>query len=69
MFLYGLSGLISDVLHVTGVINVPQTWKWFFFYLVLWDPWWILGGALFLATAGFVRRRDRQMRDAYFKHG
>ena len=59
--LYGGLGLISDVLHVTGVINDPATRKWFFWYLVLWDPWWVLGGVLFLATAWFARRRDMEM--------
>lgn len=51
MCLYGGLGLISDALHVSGVINDPATRKWFFYYLVLWDPWWALGGALFTATA------------------
>lgn len=51
MCLYGGLGLISDVLHVSGVIHAPATRKWFFYYLVLWDPWWVLGSALFTATA------------------
>lgn len=55
MFLYGSLGLVSDVLHVTGVIYDPANWKWFFWYLVLWDPWWVLGGVLFVATAWFSR--------------
>jgi hypothetical protein len=58
MSLYGGLGLISDVLHVTGVINDPASWKWFFLYLVLWDPWWVLGGALFVATAWFAPHRE-----------
>lgn len=57
MCLYGGLGLISDVLHVTGIINDPGSWKWFFWYLVLWDPWWVLGGVLYVATAWFVRNR------------
>ena len=39
MYLYGGLGLVSNVLHVTGVINDPTNQKWFFWYLVLWDPW------------------------------
>lgn len=58
MCLYGGLGLVSDILHVTGVINDPATRKWFFIYLVLWDPWWVLGGALYVATAWLTRRRD-----------
>jgi hypothetical protein len=59
MVLYGGLGLISDVLHVTGVINDPQSWKWFFLYLVLWDPWWVLGGVLYIATALFSSRYQK----------
>lgn len=58
MSLYGGLGLVSDVLHVTGIISDPETWKWFFWYLVLWDPWWVLGGVLYLATAWLTYRRD-----------
>lgn len=54
--LYGGLGLISDVLHVTGIISDPVNRKWFFLYLVLWDPWWVLGGVLYVATAWFVHR-------------
>jgi uncharacterized protein DUF3995 len=57
MCLYGGLGLVSDVLHVTGVINAPTNQKWFFWYLVLWDPWWVLGGVLYVATAWFVHHR------------
>jgi hypothetical protein len=56
MALYGGLGLVSDVLHVTGVISGPENGKWFFWYLVLWDPWWVLGGALYVATAWLARR-------------
>ncbi|MBE3560514.1 MAG: DUF3995 domain-containing protein [Ktedonobacteraceae bacterium] len=51
MCLYAGLGLVSDVLHVTGIINDPATWRWFFWYLVLWDPWWLLGGVLYVALA------------------
>lgn len=56
MVLYGGLGLISDVLHVTGIISDPASAKWFFWYLVLWDPWWLLGGVLYLTAAWFARR-------------
>ncbi len=58
MCLYGSLGLVSDVLHVTGVIHDPTSQKWFFWYLVLWDPWWVVGGVLYVATAWFVHDRD-----------
>jgi uncharacterized protein DUF3995 len=56
MVLYGGLGLVSDVLHITGVISDLENGKWFFWYLVLWDPWWVLGGILYLATAWLARR-------------
>jgi hypothetical protein len=56
MVLYGGLGLISDVLHVTDLINDPTNGKWFFWYLVLWDPWWVLGGVLYLIVAWVTRR-------------
>lgn len=55
MLLYGGAGLVSDILHVTGVINDPATRRWFLIYLVLWDPWWVLGGVLFTALAWWTR--------------
>jgi Protein of unknown function (DUF3995) len=58
MSLYGGLGLVSDVLHVTGVISDPANGKWFFWYLVLWDPWWLLGGVLYVATAWLARHGD-----------
>lgn len=57
MLLYGVLGLISDILHVTGAIGADQTARhWFLVYLILWDPWWALGGALFTALAWRTRR-------------
>lgn len=55
MTLYGGAGLISDILHVTGIINDPANVRWFFWYLVLWDPWWILGGILYIAATWLSR--------------
>ncbi|MGH2503094.1 MAG: DUF3995 domain-containing protein [Ktedonobacterales bacterium] len=57
MLLYGGLGLISDILHVTGVVGAdPAARHWFLIYLILWDPWWALGGALFTALAWRTRR-------------
>lgn len=51
MLLYGGLGLISDVLHLTGIVGDPANGNWFFWYLVLWDPWWVLGGILYVIAA------------------
>ena len=57
MLLYGGAGLVSDILHVAGVVGDPAQNKWFFWYLVVWDPWWMLGGLLFIAVAWLTRRQ------------
>ncbi len=59
--LYGSLGLVSDVLHVTGLIDDPATRNWFWWYLVLWDPWWVLGGGLYVATAWLACRSDAEL--------
>jgi hypothetical protein len=51
--LYGVLGMVEKVLWVTGATDVPASFGedavvW---YLVLWEPVWIVGGALFLLTA------------------
>lgn len=56
--LYGGLGLISDILHVTGIIDDPATRHWFMVYLVLWDPYWMLGGILYVAIAWLTVRAD-----------
>lgn len=61
MVVYGGLGLISDVLHLTGVISAPANGKWFFWYLVLWDPWWVLGGILYIIAAWLTRRKPLRM--------
>jgi len=55
--LYGVAGFVEKALMVSGVIDIPEGMgagpaRW---YLVLWEPWWILGGVLFLFTARAMR--------------
>jgi hypothetical protein len=55
--LYGVAGFIEKALMLSGVIGLPAAMgegpaRW---YLVLWEPWWILGGVLFLLTANAMR--------------
>jgi uncharacterized membrane protein len=66
MALYGGANLLVRGLMALGVIATPAsmhsvaaTW-----HLLLWDPWWLLGGVLFIALAlrptkptGFGSRR------------
>jgi len=58
--LYGVAGFVEKALMLSGVIDIPASMgegpaRW---YLVLWEPWWILGGVLFLLTANAMRRSD-----------
>ena len=55
--LYGVAGFVEKALMVAGVIDIPAAMgdgpaRW---YLVLGEPWWILGGVLFLLTANAMR--------------
>lgn len=52
-------GVGVAVLRVAGVVDPPEDTSAFWWYLLLWDPWWILGGVLFLVAAWRYRRRTR----------
>lgn len=57
-FLYGLVSYVQHTLMMIGVLAIPVglgpvAARW---HLALWDPWWILGGILFIATAWLARR-------------
>jgi hypothetical protein len=51
--LYGAANLVQHGLMEAGIVDTPDglgsdavTW-----HLALWDPWWLLGGILFLLAA------------------
>jgi Protein of unknown function (DUF3995) len=55
---YGVANLVQHGLMEAGVVETPSglgseaaTW-----HLLLWDPWWLLGGLLFVAAARHGRR-------------
>ncbi|KGI82164.1 hypothetical protein IL38_05275 [Actinopolyspora erythraea] len=49
---YGLFGLVGNGLVLAGVVPVEGgVTHWYWYYVLLWDPYWVLGGALLLATA------------------
>jgi hypothetical protein len=59
LLLYGGASWIQHGLMEAGVVDTPETLgeeavRW---HLLLWDPWWVLGGALFL-SAGLRARSD-----------
>ncbi len=57
LLLYGTANLAQDILIELHVVGVPLSMgasavRW---YLFLWEPWWILGGILFLGAAWSTR--------------
>lgn len=56
--LYGLMGFVAALLAELGVTEPddPTTVRW---YLLLWEPIWILGGLLFLAATAARHRLIR----------
>lgn len=59
--LYGVLGFIEKLLMGFGVLDVPdglgEDVVWW--YVVLWEPVWILGGVLFFMTAMLFGRAPR----------
>lgn len=64
--LYGLLGFFEKLLMGLGAIGVPdglgEDVVWW--YVVLWEPIWILGGVLFFMTASLFGRSLRAERAA-----
>lgn len=59
MVLYGAASWVQEGLMLAGVIPIPSglghtAALW---HVVLWDPWWLLGGILFVAAAWFYGLR------------
>ena len=58
--LYGGANLAVRGVMALGLIETPEAMRsvaarW---HLLLWDPWWLLGGVLFLLTAWQCRHRS-----------
>lgn len=59
LMLYGGASFVQHALMVAGAIAIPEglgttAARW---HLLLWDPWWLLGGILFaLAAWGYGQR-------------
>lgn len=50
---YGGASFVQHALMLTGIIGIPAglgavAARW---HLLLWDPWWLLGGILFVVAA------------------
>lgn len=62
MVLYGGASFVQHALMLTGAVRLPaglgETAA--FWHLLLWDPFWMLGGLLFIATSWYAGRMKRR---------
>lgn len=69
LLLYGGVNLVQHGLMATGIISIPtaigsmMAVRW---HLLLWDPWWLLGGIVFCLATWNYQRRTRHRRDEAF---
>ncbi len=58
---YGAIPLVVNGLMVAGVLHVPGPVDWTVmrWHVFLWDPWWLLGGLLFVAAAWSYQHQAR----------
>ena len=64
LVLYGGANLAVRGLMAVGLLSTPESMhstaaQW---HLLLWDPWWLFGGILFVAAAWYYTRRSRDWR-------
>ncbi len=60
---YGLFGLGGNGLVLAGVVDIGQpVSRWYRYYLLIWDPYFVLGGILFTTVALSYRLPGRRTR-------
>ena len=50
-------GAVVALFRAIDVLETPADTAAFWWHLLLWDPWWMLGGALFSLAALNCQRR------------
>jgi hypothetical protein len=63
ILLYGglnfIVGVAVALLRAIDVVETPADTSAFWWHLLLWDPWWMLGGVLYCMAAWYFQRRPR----------
>ncbi len=63
LVLYGGANLVQHILMavgnipIAGLLGSQETVRW---HIFLWDPWWLMGGILFLLTAWYFSKQPNQ---------
>lgn len=62
MALYGIASFVQHSLMMSGIIRLPEGLgrTGAAGHLILWDPWWTLGGILYIITAWSTTRSARR---------
>ena len=65
LLLYAAANFVDHGLMEAGVRNIPaalgrDALRW---HLLLWDPWWLLGGILFAGAAWQYTRESRSQQE------
>ncbi len=67
LFLHGGLFFVVGALATSGFIHVATPAVVLYWYTILWGPYWLLGGALFLIAAwNYLVRAPRQRADLLF---
>lgn len=59
MAIYGAVPLVVNGLMLARLLRVADAVEWtaIWWHFLLWDPWWLLGGVLFILAASQYQRR------------
>lgn len=67
LILYGGASFVQHAMMAAGIVGIPSglgatVLRW---HLLLWDPWWLLGGILFALAAWHYGRETSPLRRSH----